>query len=114
MPAGISTGSARVRPEERTEERSRNGAYPRIPAAMGTEDRRSRGEAVSSADRAAKLFAVRLWKEELGGGSEYRGSVRDVATDAYRGFRDWSDLVAFMVASIEGRPRAEEVRDVSR
>jgi hypothetical protein len=65
------------------------------------------------------MFAVRLWKEELGSGSEYRGSVRDVATDAFRGFRDWSDLVAFMVARLEQdqrarSTRAEEVPDVSR
>jgi hypothetical protein len=46
-------------------------------------------------------FVVRLWKEPLGGGSEYRGSVRDLATDAFRSFRDWSDLVAFMVARVE-------------
>jgi hypothetical protein len=64
--------------------------------------------------RSAPLFAVRLWKEELGDGSEYRGSVRDVTSGAFRSFRDWSDLVAFMVARIEGRLRAEEVRDVSR
>jgi len=49
----------------------------------------------------ARLFAVRLWREELSSGSEYRGSVRDVATDAFRSFRDWSDLVAFMVARVE-------------
>ena len=55
---------------------------------------------------AARLFAVRLWKEELGGGSEYRGSVRDVTAGANRSFREWSDLIAFMVARIE----AESVR----
>ena len=27
--------------------------------------------------------------------------MRDVTTEAVRGFRDWSDLVAFMVARIE-------------
>jgi hypothetical protein len=80
---------------------------------METEDRTSPGEAVNSEIPAARLFAVRLWKEELGGASQYRGSVRDVATDAYRGFRDWSALVVFMVASIEGGFRAEEVSDVS-
>lgn len=42
-----------------------------------------------------------MWKEELTGGPEYRGTVRDVATGAFRGFRDWSDLVAFVVARIE-------------
>jgi len=74
---------------------------------------------VKTADPSARLFAVRLWKEQLAGGSEYRGSVRDVTTDAFRGFRDWSDLVAFMVARLEQDEsargtRAEEVGDVSR
>jgi hypothetical protein len=71
-------------------------------------------EPTEAARSAAPVFAVRLWKEELDGGSEYRGSVREVASGAFRSFRDWSDLVAFMVARIEGRPRTEEVRDVSR
>ena len=78
---------------------------------MATENRISEGEL---ARPAAQVFAVRLWKEELGAGSEYRGSVRDVITGAFRSFRDWSDLVAFMVARIEERPRAEEVRNVGR
>lgn len=74
---------------------------------------------MKTADPSARLFAVRLWKEQLAGGSEYRGSVRDVTTDAFRGFRDWSDLVAFMVARLEQDEsargtRAEEVGDVSR
>jgi len=86
---------------------------------MGTDDRTSRDDAVKTADPSARLFAVRLWKEQLAGGSEYRGSVRDVTTDAFRGFRDWSDLVAFMVARLEQDEsargtRAEEVGDVSR
>lgn len=71
-------------------------------------------EPAEALGRAAPVFAVRLWKEELGGGSEYRGSVRDVVSGAFRSFRDWSDLVAFMVARVEERPRAEEVRDVNR
>jgi hypothetical protein len=49
----------------------------------------------------ARLFTVRLWKEELAGGPEYRGSVRDVVSGRFRGFRDWSDLVAFMAARLE-------------
>jgi hypothetical protein len=86
------------------------------------------GEAARAAKPATRLFAVRLWMEELGGGSEYRGSARDVTTGAFRSFRDWSDLVAFMVARLEqeesGRgerakeeeeeEEEEEVRDVSR
>ncbi len=71
------------------------------------------------ATRATRLFSVRVWKEEMTGGSEYRGSVRDVVTQAFRGFREWSDLVAFMVAEIErddGAPGGarKEHRDVNR
>lgn len=61
--------------------------------------------------RGGRPFAVRLWKEALASGSEYRGSVRDVRTNAYRTFRDWSDLVAFMVSRLEQedpRTRDEE------
>ncbi|HWH05994.1 MAG TPA: hypothetical protein VNT23_06130 [Gaiellaceae bacterium] len=84
---------------------------------MGTDDHTSAKQTVESSASAARLFAVRLWKEELAGRSEYRGSVRDVTTDAFRGFRDWSDLVAFMVARLEEHEsardtRAGEVRDV--
>jgi hypothetical protein len=49
------------------------------------------------------LFAVRLWREEVGGASEYRGSAREVVSGAFCSFRDWSDLVAFMVARLEER-----------
>ena len=49
----------------------------------------------------SQLFAVRLWKEEVNEGPEYRGSVRDVVTGAFRNFRDWSDLVAFLLARME-------------
>lgn len=54
-----------------------------------------------TAAAAVHVFAVRLWKEELASGSEYRGSVRDVVGNSFRAFRDWSDLVAFMVARLE-------------
>lgn len=76
--------------------------------AMANDDDLISGDEVERrAKPAARLFAVRLWKEELAGGSEYRGSVREVTTDAFRGFRDWSDLVAFMVSRLEQdeRPR---------
>jgi hypothetical protein len=56
-------------------------------------------------DRAAKprslFFAVRLWTEEVADGWEYRGTVQDVVGRAFRSFRDWSDLTAFMMARIE-------------
>jgi hypothetical protein len=86
---------------------------------MATDDLTTGDDAPRAVRPAACLFAVRLWKEELAGGSEYRGSVRDVMTDAFRGFRDWSDLVAFMVARMEQTEsarggRAEGGHDVSR
>ena len=49
----------------------------------------------------SQLFTVRLWKEDVAGGSEYRGSVRDAVSGAFRGFRDWSDLVTFMIERME-------------
>jgi len=78
---------------------------------MATDDQITRDEAVQTATSGARVFAVRLWKEEFAGGSEYRGSVRDVMTDAFRGFRDWSDLVAFMVARLEQQHRARDRRE---
>lgn len=47
------------------------------------------------------IFAVRLWKEQVDGGSEYRGSVRDIMSGAFRSFRNWSDLAAFMIERVE-------------
>ena len=61
--------------------------------------------------RARNLFAVRLWKEEADGGPEYRGSVRDVVTGAFRNFRDWSDLAAFMVARAEEDENARNPKE---
>ena len=72
---------------------------------MATDDQITRDAAVPTPGSGARVFTVRLWKEELGSGSEYRGSVRDVVSDAFRGFRDWSDLVAFMVARLEQEER---------
>ena len=70
---------------------------------VATEDSTFRRGAERPATPPMRVFTVRLWKEEVAGGSEYRGSVRDIRTDAFRGFRDWSDLVAFMVSRIEQR-----------
>jgi len=36
--------------------------------------------------------------------------VRDLVTDAFRSFRDWSDLVAFMVARLEHEEIAQDAR----
>ena len=60
--------------------------------------------AASERERRAhsQFFTVRLWKEEeVAGGWEYRGSVRDVVSGAFRNFRDWSDLTAFMALRLE-------------
>jgi hypothetical protein len=54
----------------------------------------------------SRLFAVRLWTEEVAGGREYRGTVQDVVDRAFRNFRDWSDLTAFMMARLEDDERA--------
>jgi hypothetical protein len=60
-----------------------------------------------SARPRSHLFAVRLWKEDLAGGSEYRGSVREVVSGAFRSFRDWSDLTAFLIARVEEDERGQ-------
>jgi hypothetical protein len=77
---------------------------------MASDEPSTRPEAPGAANPATHLFAVRLWTEEPAGGSEYRGSVRDVMTQAFRGFRDWSELVAFMVARMEHEPSARDRR----
>ena len=65
------------------------------------------GEQPERIDRPrSRLFAVRLWTEEVAGGQEYRGRVRDVTSGAFRGFREWSDLIAFLIARMEDDDRA--------
>jgi hypothetical protein len=63
-------------------------------------DDRAAGERRGAGPR-SRLFTVRLWKEQVAGGWEYRGSVRDVVSGAFRNFRDWSDLAAFMIVRLE-------------
>ncbi len=69
---------------------------------------------VDGQDRApgprSRLFAVRLWTEEAANGREYRGSVQDVVSGAFRSFRNWSDLTAFMVAQMEEEDRIRTSR----
>jgi hypothetical protein len=60
------------------------------------------------------LFTVRLWKEEVAGGSEYRGSVGHVISGAFHNFRDWSELVAFILARMEEEERAQPRRFARR
>ncbi len=63
-------------------------------------DDRAAGERRTAGPR-SHLFTVRLWKEEAAERSEYRGSVRDVISGAFRSFRYWSDLAAFMIERVE-------------
>jgi hypothetical protein len=65
-------------------------------------DERPAGDAANGVSRPrTHLFAVRLWKQGTAGASEYRGSVREVISGAFRNFRDWSELAAFMTAQLE-------------
>lgn len=61
----------------------------------------TRDDARQAAHQHVRLFAVRLWNEALDGGCDTAGACGEIATDAFRSFRDWSDLVAFMVARLE-------------
>jgi hypothetical protein len=68
---------------------------------MGNDDRAAGDRERYAARPRSHLFAVRLWKEDVAGGSEYRGSVRDIVSGAFCGFRHWSDLAVFMIARME-------------
>ncbi|MGZ6388823.1 MAG: hypothetical protein ACXWQZ_06135 [Ktedonobacterales bacterium] len=61
------------------------------------------------------LFSARLWREQVAGGSEYRGSVRDVVSGAFCSFREWSDLAAFMIEQLEeDEPGLSEQREPAK
>ncbi len=63
---------------------------------------RTAGDGAHEAARPSSyLFTVRLWKQPGAGGSEYRGSVREVISGANRNFREWSELASFMMAQME-------------
>ena len=49
---------------------------------------------------ASLLFTVRVWTEG-GNGREHRGCVHDVRTGAFRSFRRWSDLTAFLAGQVD-------------
>jgi hypothetical protein len=68
---------------------------------MDADDRAAGDQAHGEARPRSQLFAVRLWQEDVAGGAEFRGNVRDVVSGAFRHFRDWTDLVAFMIAQME-------------
>jgi hypothetical protein len=71
-------------------------------APMESDERAASDRRRGAARARSLLFTVRLWKQEVAGGSEYRGSVREVISGANRNFRDWSELASFMMAQVEG------------
>jgi hypothetical protein len=75
---------------------------------MAIHDSAASEEPAQTARPPSRLFALRIWTEDVAGGSEFRGSVRDTTTGAYRGFRDWSDLIDFLVARMEDEALAED------
>lgn len=80
-----------------------------------TEDLAARDPTRGAARQRSRLFSIRLWKEPVAGGSEYRGSVHDVVSGAYRSFRDWSDLVGFMIERVEeDEPGPSEQRGLTK
>jgi hypothetical protein len=68
---------------------------------MAIDDRAATNQQERAARSRSRLFAVRLWTEQVAGGHEYRGSARDVIGGAFRGFRAWPDLIAFMIERME-------------
>ncbi len=50
----------------------------------------------------SRLFTVRIWQEELGGGrSEWRGRAQDIGTGTGAYFRDWPGLIAVLSRLLE-------------
>jgi hypothetical protein len=68
---------------------------------MESNERIAGDGAYGAARPRSSLFTVRLWKQPVAGGSEYRGSVREVLSGANRNFREWPELVSFMMAQME-------------
>jgi hypothetical protein len=68
---------------------------------MESGDRAAGDRQEPAATPRSRLFAVRLWIEDAADRSKYRGCVRDVGGGAYRNFREWSDLAAFMMARMD-------------
>ena len=51
----------------------------------------------------SQLFTIRLWTEDLDERErEYRGQARHVVSGVIRNFREWSDLEAFLMATLDG------------
>jgi hypothetical protein len=55
------------------------------------------------------LFTVRLWREEPGPSQdEWRGQVQCANDGEKRAFRDWPDLIAFLVVKLQEIQNDEE------
>src|SRR5438046_1716454 len=51
----------------------------------------------------SQLFTVRLWLEDLGDGrTEWRGQVQQVISGETHYFREWSALIALLLAMVVG------------
>lgn len=51
----------------------------------------------------SQFFTVRVWQEDLGNGQgEWRGKVQHVLSGEASYFREWSTLIAFLVAKLTG------------
>ena len=56
-----------------------------------------------------RTFIVSAWSEGVGEAVEHRGRVREVDTGAFRTFRRWSELNAFLAERlVEPVPEEEE------
>jgi hypothetical protein len=66
-----------------------------------TDKAAARDQELATPTQRSCLFSVRIWKEHVAGGWEYRGSVHDVVTGANRNFRRWADLADFMIDRVE-------------
>ena len=51
----------------------------------------------------SQLFTIRLWTEDLDERRrEYRGQAKHVVSGVIRNFREWSDLVTFLIETFDG------------
>jgi hypothetical protein len=61
----------------------------------------------------ARIFNVRVWSEDIGGGHrEWRGRVFDVTSGEARYFRDWSVLVEIVTGSLADTGAADNAQPV--
>lgn len=57
----------------------------------------------------SQLFTIRLWAENLDEGrQEYRGQVKHVVSGVTRNFREWTDLEAFLISTLDDHERGTD------